>query len=67
MCTITATELKTNFGKYMSLAQKEEVQVTHRGNVIFTMVPNNIKLMDEWEKLFGILPREAYTDDIDRE
>lgn len=39
MCTITATEFKTNFGKYAKLAQKERIEVTSHGKVIFVIVP----------------------------
>ncbi len=68
MRTITATELKENFGKYMKLGQKEQINVTHRGKSIFTIVPQKEKLKLEWENLFGALPREAYDDDtIERE
>ena len=68
MCEITATELKTNFGKYMELGQKEEIIVTHRGKEIFTIVPRSVDLVRAWESFFGILPKEAYDDkDIDRE
>ena len=68
MCTITATELKKNLGKYMVLGQTEEIEVTNRGKVVFYITPERIRLMDKVEKLFGCLPREAYyDDDIDRE
>ena len=68
MCTITATELKENLGKYMILGQTEEIEVTNRGKVVFYITPQRLKLMQEWESLFGSLPREAYDDeDIDRE
>ena len=68
MCEITATELKRNFGKYMVLGQKEEIVVTHRGKVIFTIVPKKIDLINRWNNIFGMLPKEAlYDDDIDRE
>ncbi len=68
MCTITATELKENFGKYMKLGQKEEIGVTHRGELIFTIVPKKEKIKEDLKTLFGSLPREAYfDDDIDRE
>ncbi len=63
MCTITATELKENFGKYMKLGQKEEIEVTHRGEPIFVIVPKKEQLKKEWASLFGSLPREAYDDD----
>ena len=68
MHTITATELKENLGKYMILGQKEEIEVTNRGKVVFYITPQRLKLMEEWESLFGSLPREAYDDDdIERE
>ena len=67
MCTITATELKENFGKYMVLGQKEPINVTHRGKLIFTIVPEKEKLKSEWKSLFGSLPKEAYDMEFDRE
>jgi len=68
MCTITATEFKTHFGKYLELGQKEQIKVTHRGKVVFSIVPENIQNLNKWESLFGILPKEALTDkDIKRE
>ena len=67
MCTITATEFKRSFGKYVTRGQKERIQVTHRGRVIFTIVPEKEKLLDEWEHLFGILPRMAMQDEVSRE
>ena len=68
MHTITATEFKENFGKYVILGQKERIEVTLRGKHIFTIVPKGEELAKEWESLFGILPKEAYYDeDIDRE
>ena len=68
MCTITATELKENLGKYIKLGQEEEIEVTHRGKVVFYITPQRLKLLSEVEALFGSLPREAYYDkDIDRE
>ena len=68
MCTITATELKKNLGKYMILGQNEEIEVTNRGKVVFYITPERVKLIERVEKMFGSLPREAYYDtDIDRE
>lgn len=68
MCTITATELKKNLGKYMILGQEEEIEVTNRGKVVFYITPEKLKLMQKVEAMFGTLPREAYYDnDISRE
>lgn len=67
MLKISATELKKHFGKYMVIAQNEEVVVTRYGKHIFTLTPKNLK-QTRWESFFGILPIEAATDqDIDRE
>lgn len=67
MCTITATELKENFGKYMKLGQKEEIGVTHRGELIFTIVPKKEQLKKEWSQLFGSLSKELYDEEVERE
>ena len=40
MRTITTTELKENFDKYLELGQIEEINVVHNGEYIFTIVPN---------------------------
>ena len=39
MLTITITELENNIDKYIELGQKEEIEVTSRDKVIFTIVP----------------------------
>ena len=66
MCTVTATEFKRQFGKYIELGQKEEIQVTLRGRVIFTIVPERQKLMKEWESYFNTLPEEVYDDFVNK-
>ena len=68
MLTITITELENNIDKYIELGQKEEIEVTSRDKVIFTIVPKNKRLKEEVISLFGSVPREAYDDDnTDRE
>ena len=69
MLTITITELENNIDKYIELGQKEEIEVTSRDKVIFTIVPRNKRLKEEVISLFGSVPREAYDDDdeTDRE
>ncbi len=68
MCTITATEFKENFGKYLKLGQEEEISVTHRGVPVITIVPANKKIISDLKALFGTLPKEArFDDDIERE
>ena len=68
MRTITTTELKENFDKYLELGQIEEIKVVHNGEYIFTIVPNKEKLKLELVNLFGLLPKEANDDnDFERE
>ena len=59
MCTITATELKTNFGKYTELGQREEIEVTSHGKVIFTIVPKRVRDLDTFLSFVGRLPEDA--------
>lgn len=59
MCTITSTELKNNYGKYIRLAETEKIEVTKRGVVIFTMVPKRYELGEKLKGYFGILPKDA--------
>lgn len=68
MLSITTTEFKNNFRKYALLGEKEEIEVTNNGKVVFYITPKYIKTMNQVEKMFGSLPRDASCDnDIDRE
>lgn len=44
--SITATELKTNLGKYLMLAETADIYITHNGKVVA-------------KSLFGILPADV--------
>ncbi len=57
MCRITTTEFKNNFGKYVELGQYEEIEVIKRDRVIFRIVPERLKLVEEAKKFIGILPK----------
>ena len=67
MCTITATELKRNFGKYMKLGQIENIEVTHRGETIFVITPKKQLAYLGISKFFGTLPNDVDLDNVDRE
>jgi len=56
MCTITTTEFKNNFGKYIELGQKEEIIVKKENVIIFRIVPERLKLLKEAEQFYGIFP-----------
>ena len=68
MCEITATEFKSNLGKYMEMAQTEQIVITVRGKPYVKLSSFTDDLVRGWIDLFGSVPRDAYFDkDIDRE
>jgi len=59
MLTITTTEFKNNFGKYVELGQKEIIEVTKQGKVIFKILPRRLELLEEAKKYLDFLPADA--------
>ena len=57
MITITATEFKKNFGKYLELVKTEDIEVTKNGNVIGVFYN---PIMRDFESLFGSLKGVTY-------
>lgn len=62
MCIISATEFKTNFGKYLKLANKEQIAITKNGKIITTMFPPK---NDEWDDFFNEFTGIAKEEDVD--
>ena len=60
MIQVTATDFKTNFGKYLNLASKEEILITKNGVDIALLVPPKPQpsVIDE---LIGVVPNDGYT------
>lgn len=56
---ITATEFKTNVGKYLTLAAKEEIIITKNGKSIAKLTHTNEDKIEVAKSLFGILPGDA--------
>jgi prevent-host-death family protein len=59
MCEITSTELKNNYGKYVRMVEKEQINVTKRGKLCFVLMPAKQTKVIAMESLFGILPSDA--------
>lgn len=59
MCTISSTEFKNNFGKYIELSEREEIIITKRGRIICRMIPERMSLIEEAKSLFNIFPENA--------
>jgi prevent-host-death family protein len=59
---ITLTELKTNTGKYISLADNEDVFVTRNGKRVAKITRAKIDKIAAAKALFGILPPDTDLD-----
>lgn len=54
--SITATELKSNLGKYLLLSATEDVYITRNGKVVSKLTNPFQERVDVAKSLFGILP-----------
>ncbi len=56
---ITATEFKTNFGKYLDLLTKEDIFVTRNGKTVAKVVNPNVRAVDSISGILsGKLPND---------
>jgi len=60
MLQVTATDFKTNLGKYLNLVSKENIHITKNGVDIAILVPPPQKpsIIDE---LLGVIPDDGFT------
>ena len=63
MSAITATELKTNLGKYLMLASTEDILITQYGKVVAKLTNPFQDRVDIAESLFGVLPQTTTLDE----
>ena len=56
--SITATELKNNLGKYLTLAATEDIFITKNGKVVPKLSNPHQDRVDMAKSLFGILPAD---------
>ena len=56
--SVTATELKMNLGKYLLLAESEDVYITKNGKVIAKLTNPNADRVDIAKSLVGIIPAD---------
>ncbi|HBW35161.1 type II toxin-antitoxin system Phd/YefM family antitoxin [Desulfosporosinus sp. BICA1-9] len=55
---VTATEFKTNIGKYLTLVNEEEIVITKNGKGVAKLSPLKEDKVKMVESLFGIIPDE---------
>lgn len=53
--SITATELKKNLGKYLSLAETEDIYITRNGKLVAKLTNPNLDRVAMAKSLFGVL------------
>lgn len=56
--SITATEFKMNFGKYLSLAESEDIYITQNGKVIAKLTNPNADRVEMAKSLLGVIPAD---------
>ena len=56
--SITATELKHNLGKYLVLAETEDIYITRNGKVVAKLSNPFQDRVDMAKSLFGVLPSD---------
>jgi len=56
--SITATELKLNLGKYLQLAESEDIYITRNGRVVAKLTNPYQNRVDAVRSLLGVLPAD---------
>ncbi|RZT01210.1 type II toxin-antitoxin system Phd/YefM family antitoxin [Cuneatibacter caecimuris] len=60
---VTATEFKTNLGKYLELAAAQDIFITKNGKNIARLTSPSVNKLAVLDKLVGIIPQEADMDE----
>ncbi len=61
--TVTATEFKLNLGKYLLLAETEDIFISRNGKVSVKLVNNDQDRVKAMESLFGCIPADITPDE----
>jgi len=64
MLQITATELKANLSKYLTLAEREDVVITKSGKSVAKIIGITQDKVNDIESLFGCIPWNGEEIDI---
>ena len=64
---VTATEFKTNFGKYLGLIAKEDIFITRNGKTIAKVVNPQISAVDSLRGMLKDVPADLDQDSIKEE
>lgn len=64
---VTATEFKTNFGKYLELIAKEDIFITRNGKTVAKVVNPQISAVDTLRGLIKNVPQDLDLDSLREE
>ena len=65
--SITATELKSNLGKYLLLSATEDIYITKNGRIISKLTNPFQERVDTAKSLFGVIPAEITLEEAQKE
>lgn len=57
--SITASELERNVGKYLLLAEKEDIFITYNGKLVAKLTNPYQNKVDMAKSLFGVIPADV--------
>jgi len=61
--SITATELKMNLGKYLLMAETEDIYITRNGKIVAKLTNPNQNRVDMAKSLFGVITADITLED----
>ena len=60
---VTATEFKTNLGKYLEMAMKQDIFITKNGKNIARLTSPTVNKLAVLDSLVGIVPADSVMDE----
>ena len=64
---VTATEFKTNIGKYLTIVADHDIFITKNGKSVARLTSAKMSKIDTAKSLFGIIPNDGTTLEQSRE
>ena len=64
---VTATEFKTNFGKYLDLVSKEDIFITRNGKTIAKVINPQVSAVDSLRGMLKEVPADIDLDSLREE
>ena len=64
---VTATEFKTNFGKYLELIAKEDIFITRNGKMVAKVVNPQVSAVDSLRGMIGGISSDIDMDSLREE